>query len=196
LKRRAKRTKHCSEARGFLFDSVRASRSPFHALFPLSLITHALLFLKHNSRASERKEAKAWRRSTRGRFVFSSSSFFNPSLLLRLLARRSSFLSSFPLSFPRCSSSPLRRKEETTLSNVQRSTSEQTTYQKKKQKKRSQSQSSLTVVALDVSAAMVPLLPAAKDALSARYTHEMLVNARTTELALMAFGTAGPCCCF
>ena len=38
---------------------------------------------------------------------------------------------------------------------------------------------------------MVPLLPAAKDALSARYTHEMLVNAKTTELALMIFGTTG-----
>ena len=36
---------------------------------------------------------------------------------------------------------------------------------------------------------MVPLLPAVKDALSARYTHEMLVNASTAELALMIFGT-------
>jgi hypothetical protein len=38
---------------------------------------------------------------------------------------------------------------------------------------------------------MVPLLPAVKDALSARYTHEMLINANTAELALMAFGTKG-----
>jgi hypothetical protein len=51
--------------------------------------------------------------------------------------------------------------------------------------------SSLTVIALDVSPRCLPLLPAVKDALAARLTHEMLANAKTAEVALMAFGTKG-----
>ena len=101
---------------------------------PFFSLPHSRALPQDSSSASEEKEASMatqHKRTVRGPFFCSSLIH-----LSRLLARSSSFFFFLPLSFPRCSHSSLRRKEETILSNVQWSVSEQKIkYKEKKNKK-------------------------------------------------------------